>query len=372
MPRGLLKGTVKKDNSTKKLCKRLCPGDIALLAHENIDAVAAQELVEKKVKAVLNSCDSFNGEYPAYGAQILLKEGILLIDQLGADVFKKIDDQEIIEIQSGNVFCRGNPLAKGRIFTTQLLREKTARAEQNLHNQLEYFVENTLDYARKEKDLLLGAIELPRIKTRIKGRHVLVVIRGKNYKQDLRTIRSYIREVRPVLVGVDGGADALCAMKLNPDMVIGDMDSISDHTLKSAGEIIVHAYANGSAPGLKRIAELGLKAKTVSVPGTSEDLALLMAYEKKALLIVVVGSHTHMTDFLEKGRKGMSSTFLIRLRVGDRLVDARGLTHLYRSNVKWHYLTALLAAALFPIFIISAVSPLARHFFYLLFWKFGL
>ncbi len=363
---------MKKDSRTKNLCKRLCSGDIALVAHENIDAVAAQELAEKKIKAVLNSCNSFTGEYPVYGAQILVKEGILLLDKFGMEIFNLINEGDNIEIRGSAVVRCGTLLGRGRMFTTQLVRENMLRAEQNLHSQLDYFVQNTLEYARKEKDLLLGSLALPRIKTKIKGKHVLVVIRGKNYKQDLRTIQSYIREVRPILIGVDGGADALCALKLTPDLVIGDMDSIGDSTLKKAGEIIVHAYADGRAPGLKRVAELGLKAKIASVPGTSEDLALLLAYEKKALLIVVVGAHSHMTDFLEKGRKGMSSTFLVRLRVGERLVDARGLTHLYRSSIKWHYLTALLAAALFPIFIISAVSPLARHFFYLLFWKFGL
>ncbi len=372
MLKSTLKGIVKKDSSTKRLCKRLNPGEIALIAHENIDAVAAQELAEKKVKAVLNCCNSLNGEYPAFGAQILLKEGIYLLDQLDKELFAQVNEGSSLEICVDTVFCHGVLLGRGRVFTAQLLRETMGLAKKNIYKQLDYFVENTLDYARKEKDLLLGSLELPRLKTKIGGRHVLIVVRGRNYKQDLRIIRSYIREVRPVLIGVDGGADALHAMRLTPELVIGDMDSIDDSTLKNAGEIIVHAYADGTAPGMKRVTELGLKATTVSVPGTSEDLALLLAYENNALLIVVVGSHTHMTDFLEKGRKGMSSTFLIRLRVGDRLVDARGLAHLYRHNINWGYFTALLAAALFPIFIISAVSPLVRHFFYLLCWKFGL
>ncbi len=372
MQNSVLRGVVKKDRRTKNLCKRLCPHDFALLVHENLDAVAAQELAEKKVNAVLNVCDSFNGEYPVLGAQILINEGILLLDNLGMDIFNMIEEGDAIEIRKSAVICRGTILGRGRLITKQLVQDNMLQAEKNLQSQLDLFVENTLEYARREKNLLLGTIALPNIKTKMAGRHVLVVVRGKNYKQDLRTIQAYIREVRPVLIGVDGGADALYDMKLTPDMVIGDMDSIGDTTLKKAGEIIVHAYADGSAPGLARVSRLGLQAKIAPVPGTSEDLALLMAYENKALLIVVVGAHSNMTDFLEKGRKGMSSTFLVRLRVGERLVDARGLTHLYRSKIKWHYLSALLAAALFPIFIISAVSPLARHLFYLLSWKFSI
>lgn len=372
MQNTFLKGIIKKDGRTKNLCKRLAPGDMALLAHENLDTVAAQELVEKKVKAVLNTCDSFNGEYPVSGAQILFNKGILLLDNLGMELFNSLEEGDQIEIHRDTVFFQGSVLGKGRLITARILQDNMIIAEQKLQTQLDLFVENTLEYAHREKNLLLGTIALPKIKTKMAGRHVLVVVRGKNYKQDLRAIQAYIREMRPVLIGVDGGADALCAMKLTPDLVIGDMDSIDDNTLRKAGEIIVHAYQDGKAPGYERVSRLGLNAKLASVPGTSEDLAMLMAYEKKALLIVVVGAHSHMTDFLEKGRKGMSSTFLVRMRVGEKLVDARGLNHLYRSKIRWHYLSALLAAALFPILIISSVSPLARHLFYLLSWKFGI
>ena len=368
----VLQGILKKDCKTKMLCKRLQPGDIALIAHRDLDALAAQELVEKNIKAVINVYNIFSGEYPAQGAQYLLDKGIYILDNVGEKIFSLVTEGEIIKISGNSIYSRRQKLGQGRVLQKEILHQKLASAEKNLNRQLDLFVQNTLDYVRQEKNLILGNLVMPELKTKLAGEHVLIVIRGKNYKQDLQMIRSYIREVKPVLIGVDGGGDALCALGLKPHLIIGDMDSVEDATLRKAEEIVVHAYPDGLAPGMARISRLGLKAKILAAPGTSEDLAFLLAYEKKAELIVAVGSHSHMLDFLEKGRKGMASTFLVRLKVGHKLVDARGLAHLYRSGVRWQYLSVLLAAALFPIAVLAAFSPLVRHFFYLLSWKFGL
>jgi uncharacterized membrane-anchored protein len=365
-------GIIRMDRKTKMLCKRLRPGDIALIAHRNLDELAAQDLVEKGVKAVINAYNTFSGEYPALGTKYLLDRGVYVLDNVGDEIFAKVSEEEVITIAGNNIFCNGQNLGQGRVIENKFLQKKFSLAEKNLKHQLDLFVQNTLEYARKEKDLILGNLEIPEIKTRLSGKHVLIVVRGKNYKKDLRAIRSYIKEVKPVLIGVDGGGDALCEMGFKPHLIIGDMDSVEDSTLRKAGEIIVHAYPDGTAPGMERITRLGLEASILPAPGTSEDLAFLVAYDKKAELIVAVGSHSHMIDFLEKGRKGMASTFLVRLKIGDKLVDARGLAHLYRGGVRWQYLSALLAAALFPVVVLAILSPLVRHFFYLLSWRFGL
>ncbi len=367
-----MQGVLKKDRKTKMLCKRLQPGDIALIAHRDLDALAAQELVEKEIKAVINAHDIFSGEYPAQGAKYLLNKGIFVLDNVGENIFSRVTEGETIVINGDSVYYRRQKLGQGRILQKEILQQKSALAEKNLNRQLNLFVQNTLDYLHQEKNIILDDFFMPELKTKLAGRHVLIVIRGKNYKKDLQMIRSYIKDVKPVLIGVDGGGDALCALGLRPHLIIGDMDSVEDATLKKAGEIVVHAYPNGLAPGMARISRLGLKAKVIAMTGTSEDLALMLAYEKKAELIVAVGSHSHMLDFLEKGRKGMASTFLVRLKVGPKLVDARGLAHLYQGGAKWQYLSALLVAALFPIVLLAAFSPLVRHFFYLLGWKFGL
>lgn len=367
----VLKGILKKDRMTKNLCKRLKPADIALIAHRNLDELAGQELAESGVKAVINVDNTFSGEYPALGTNVLLEKGIYVLDQVGESFYSMAREGEIFTIAGSNIYCGVEKLGQGRVISKGFLKKKLTLAEKNLKEQLDLFVQNTLEYARKEKDLILKNLEIPDIKTKLGGKHVLIVVRGKNYKKDLQAIRSYIKEVKPVLIGVDGGGDALCRMGFRPHLIIGDMDSVEDSSLKKAEELIVHAYPDGRAPGMNRISRMGLEAKVIAAPGTSEDLAFLVAYEKKAELIVAVGSHSHMLDFLEKGRKGMASTFLVRLKIGHKLVDARGLAHLYRGGIRWQYLSILVAAALFPIVVLASFSPLVRHFFYLLSWRFG-
>ena len=202
--------------------------------------------------------------------------------------------------------------------------------------------------------------------TDYKDRHVLVVVRGQDYKEDLATIRSYIEEMKPILVGVDGGADALIECGYDPDVIVGDMDSVTDEALKKAKEIVVHAYVDGRAPGLKRVQDLGLDAVVFPAPGTSEDIAMLTAYEYGAELIVALGSHSNMIDFLEKGRKGMASTFLVRLKIGAKLIDAKGVNLLYKSKLKMKYIWALVVTAIFPVLIIAYLSPTVQQLIKLL------
>jgi uncharacterized membrane-anchored protein len=185
---------------------------------------------------------------------------------------------------------------------------------------------------------------------------VVVVTRGEGHRDDLETIRTYINEMHPVLIGVDGGADTILELGWTPDIVVGDMDSASDDALRSAGEILVHAYTDGRAPGKKRVEALGLPHNCVPARGTSEDVALNLAYDKGADLIVAVGTHTCLVDFLEKGRGGMASTFLSRLKVGDRVVDAHGVSKLYRGGPTLRQLGVLLLTGLVTAGAIVALS----------------
>jgi len=223
-----------------------------------------------------------------------------------------------------------------------------------------------LDYAIREKDIILTPTDMPPIRVNIEGRHVLIVIRGKNYKDDLKAIRSYIEDVNPVIIAVDGGADALLEFGLVPDIIVGDMDSVSDHALTKCRQIIVHAYPDGRAPGMERISRMGLKAGIFKYPGTSEDVALILAYENKAELIVAVGSHTNMRDFLEKGRKGMASTFLVRMKVGYKVIDAKGVSELYRNRLKPSYIIAMFLSVLFPVAMVAKMSPLIQELYHLI------
>ncbi len=357
-----IQGTARVDRKTKELIKRLRPGDIAVIDHCDLDEVAAESLLEAKIKAVINAQPFSTGRYPNLGPQLLAKYGVLLVDNAGPEVLDNIKEGEQIRIVGNRIEnLSGELLAEGTVLTEAMIRRQMAKAQSNLISLAEDFIDNTLEFAQREKGFILGEVEFPPLETTMMGRHVVVVVRGHNYRADLSALRSYISEVKPVLIGVDGGADALLELGRRPDIIVGDMDSVSDATLQSGAEIVVHAYPDGRAPGLRRVQELGLTAKTVAAPGTSEDIALLLAYEAGASLIVAVGTHSSMIDFLEKGRPGMASTFLVRLKVGSVLVDARGVSELYKTRPGHRHLLQVLIAAALPLALLIMLSSPVRQ-----------
>lgn len=363
-----LKGNACVDRKTKNLSKRIQPGDIAVISHPDLDEVAAQSLVEARVKAVINADYSVTGKYPNQGPKALLDAGIVLLDNAGQDVLKIKDGQEIV-IAENKIYANDKLLAKGNLLDYKKLDQLMLETHKNLNNELNKFVDNTLTYALKEKELILNNDQYPQIKTTFRNKHVVIVVRGRNYKEDLIAIKPYLNEIKPVLVAVDGGADALIDLGYTPQLIIGDMDSISDRALQCGAELLVHAYLDGNAPGISRVERLGLSYKKFPVLGTSEDAALLLAHAKGAELIVAVGTHTNMIDFLEKGRPGMASTLLTRIKVGSKLVDAKGVSKLYRPKVYFGHLAQVLIAGLIPIFIISSISPIFNQFWRILILK---
>ena len=357
---------IKVDRKTKKLAKRLSTGDIAVINHTDIDEVAANSLVECKIKLVINAAPSISGRYPNKGPKILIDNNILIIDNVGEKVFEDLKEGQIIEVNNGLIYRDGQLIGQGEVMDKSVVEQKTKIAYENMSVELDRFIDNTIEYAKREKGFILGETEIPKMATDYKDKHVLVVVRGQDYKEDLATIRSYIEEMKPILVGVDGGADALIECGYDPDVIVGDMDSVTDEALKKAKEIVVHAYVDGRAPGLKRVQDLGLDAVVFPAPGTSEDIAMLTAYEYGAELIVALGSHSNMIDFLEKGRKGMASTFLVRLKIGAKLIDAKGVNLLYKSKLKMKYIWALVVTAIFPVLIIAYLSPTVQQLIKLL------
>ncbi|NMA55362.1 MAG: hypothetical protein GX952_05455 [Firmicutes bacterium] len=359
-------GPAKLDRRTKNLVRRLQPGDIAVICHEDLDQVAAADLVAKKVAAVINTRESISGTYPNLGPETLLAANIPLIDNTGDAIMALPEGTPISVAADGAIYHNHTLVARGTIITPKIAQHKIAAARANMGLALDRFIDNTLTYAKKEKSFITGPLELPPLKTKLQGRQVLVVARGNNFRQDLAAIRDYVDDVKPVLIGVDGGADLLVEFGYRPDIVIGDMDSVSDRTLNYSRELVVHAYPDGRVPGLERVQRLGLAAQVFSCPGTSEDIALLLAYENQADLIVAVGCHSNMIDFLEKGRPGMASTFLVRLKVGPILVDAKGVSKLYQRSLNLHYVAALLAAAMVPMIAVIATSPPMQYILKLL------
>ncbi|MEO6205172.1 MAG: putative cytokinetic ring protein SteA, partial [Mycobacteriales bacterium] len=328
----------------------------------DIDRVSADALVSCKVSAVINAAPSTSGRYPNLGPEILLAAGIPLVDDVGTEVFAALREGDVVRIDGGTIYAGESVVAKGTEQDAVSIDAAMAEARAGLHTQLEAFAANTMEYLLKERALLLDGVGVPDVRTDFTGRHVLVVVRGYDYREDLAVLRPYIREYRPLLLGVDGGADALIEAGYTPDVIVGDMDSVSDDALRCGAEVVVHAYANGRAPGLQRVQDLGVAAVVFPAAGTSEDVALLLADEKGAQLIVAVGTHATLVEFLDKGRQGMASTFLTRLRVGGKLVDAKGVSRLYRSRISTWQLFLLVLATLVAMTAAFAVSTAGQAY----------
>lgn len=347
---------------TKELTSRLNNGDVAVIDHVDIDRVAADALVSAGPVAVLNAAPSTSGRYPNTGPNILIEAGIVLVDGLGPAIMA-LDERADVQIVGNEIFVDGEMVAKGTYQTPQTVAADQAAAREGLSAEIERFAENTMTYLRRERDLLLDGVGVPDIRTPIEGRHVLIVVRGYHYREDLALLRSYIRENRPVLIGVDGGADAILDEGWQPDMIVGDMDSVSDRALACGAEIVVHAYRDGKAPGLERVKALGVEPVVFPATGTSEDITMLLADDKGAELIVAVGTHATLVEFLDKGRSGMASTFLTRLRVGGKLVDAKGVSRLYRTRISNTQLTLLSGAGVAAVLAALASTSAGQTFF---------
>ena len=339
-------GVARLDRRTKRLTTRIKPGEIAVIDHVDIDRVSADALVAAGVSAVVNAAQSTSGRYPNLGPEILLAANIPLLDSVGDTVFGELKDGDIVRLDGDTLYAGDRVLATGTPQDEESIGLSMAEARAGLAIQLEAFAANTMEYLLKERDLLLDGVGVPEIRTKLEGRHALIVVRGYDYREDLRVLRPYVREYRPVMIGVDGGADAIVEAGYKPDLIVGDMDSVTDETLRCGAEVVVHAYADGRAPGLERVQDLGVQATIFPAAGTSEDVAMLLADEAGATLIVAVGTHATLVEFLDKGRQGMASTFLTRLRVGGKLVDAKGVSRLYRSRISNWSLVALVLASL--------------------------
>jgi len=355
-------GIAKIDKRTKDLTKRLGPEDIAIIDHVDMDRVSAEALIETGVEVVINASPSISGAYPNVGPLLLTRAGVTLIDNVGCGIIERLHEGEIIDIVGDEIVHEGEVIARGERLSTLEIEKKMEAAKAGLGDQLDRFARNTIEYLENEQSILTDETWVPETKVSLSGRQVLVVVRGYDFKADLDTLRPYIREMRPVLIGVDGGADAIRDAGFTPDIIVGDMDSVSDSVLRGGAQLIVHAYADGRAPGMERLTQLGLEGTPWPLAATSEDLALLLAWESGADLIVAVGTHANLVEYLDKGRKGMASTFLVRLKVGPKLVDAKGVNKLYRSAIGPSHLLPLVLAALVVVTAVLLISPFARSY----------
>jgi uncharacterized membrane-anchored protein len=365
-------GPARSGRKTKLLVKRLNRGDIAIIDHKDLDRVSAEDLITAGVVAVLNCRPSSTGAYPNMGPLLLVQAGVHLVDMPGDGLFKALDDGDDVVVRGGEVVRRGEVIAKGTVQEPEDVRALNDERRREIGDALESFARNTIEHMLEERELLAGKLELPVFHTDFRDRPAMIVVRGVDHRKDLRALRPYIRDVRPVLVGVDGGANALIEEGFKPDMIVGDMDSAQESTLRCGAELVVHAYPDGRAPGREHLETLGLPYKFVPAPGTSQDVAMLIAAEKGARLIVSVGSQWNLVEFLDKNRRGMSSTFLTRLRIGEILVDAKGVSRLYRPQPGTAPLALVLFVGIVALAAVIAVTPGLRDVADLLWLKFEL
>jgi uncharacterized membrane-anchored protein len=364
-----IQGSARLGRRTKDLVKRLRPGDVAVVDHVNIDRIAAEELIATGVRVVLNASPSSDGRYPNAGPLLLVRAGVTLIDAEGADPFKLLSEGDALTILGGTVGASGREVLRGHLLGVEELERRFEVQRERVDEALADFAENTVAHVRQETDLLTGGVELPPTRTSFRDRQVLIVVRGDRHRRDLKALRAYIRDVRPLVVAVDGGADGCLEAGLKPDVILGDMDSAGDEALRCGAELIVHAYPDGRAPGRERLLELGLEHTTVPAAGTSEDVAMLMSFEKGADLIVSVGAHFNLIEFLDRNRGGMSSTFLTRLRIGEKLVDAKGVSRLYNPPSTVAPMALFLVAFAILLAVVVITSPALNDLFELLWLK---
>jgi uncharacterized membrane-anchored protein len=362
-------GPARLDRKTKDLVKRLRPGDIAVIDHADLDRIAAEDLAASGAVAVVNCSRSSTDRYPNRGPLILASAGIALVDVPAAPLFEELRDGDELVLDGGEVRRNGTVLATGTAIDLEHATEQLEGQRARINQALSDFALNTIEHVQDESELLLGRLGFPPVRTQFRNRHALIVVRGTTYRHDLRALRAYIEDTHPVLVAVDGGADAIIEEGFKPDMILGDMDSATDAALTCGAEVVVHAYADGRAPGLGRLEALGLDPVVVPAIGTSQDVAMLLAHENGAELIVSVGAHFNLTEFLDKNRAGMSSTFLTRLRIGETLVDAKGVSRLYNPGVRGWHMWVFLAISVVLIVVVVLSSPALAEFFDLVWLK---
>ena len=375
-PSGLpgITGTARVDRRTNAVVRRARPGDIAVIDHLDLDRSHAEALVDAGVVAVVNAAPFISGRYPNLGPGLLATAGVVMLDDVGTGVLGAVSDGTQVRIDDGRLIAGDRVVAEGRRLTSEDVTAMLEQARGGLATQLESFTHNTTEFLRREQDLLLHGQGVPELRTRIEGRPVVIVVRGYDYREDLRRLRRYIREQRPVLVGVDGGADALLEAHHRPDVVVvgeeglgsssstGDRGQrVSDRALRSAREVVLHADRSGRAVGSDRLERIGVRTQSMSAAGTTEDIAMLLADAAGASLLVAVGTHATLDEFLDRQRAGLASTFLTRLRVGPRLVDAKGVPQLYSGRVRlWHLLVVLLAGLL-ALAVALAATPVGSE-----------
>jgi uncharacterized membrane-anchored protein len=360
-PPGLI-GTARVERRTQTLLTRLRPGDIAVLDHVDLDRATAQALVDAEVSAVVNAGACISGRYPNLGPEVLTSAGVLVLDR--AEGALRITDGTRVRIHDDVVWVGEDPVAHGRELDGDGVRRQLEQAREQMAVQLETLTHNSTEFLRREQDLLLHGRGLPALGVAVEGRPVVVVVDGANVTSELRAIRRFVAEQHPVLIGVDRGADLLEAAGLAPDVVVvdahgEDRDRAKGSVIKAAREVVVRIERGAPMP-VETFERMGVRPQRLETSATAEDAALLLAHAQGASVIVGVGVHATITDFLDRQRSGLASTYLTRLTVGDLLVDASAVPTLYSGRVRPRHVFLVLLLGLLALAVAVAATPVGQ------------
>ena len=355
-------GVARLERDNLQLSRKLKTGDIAVIDHIDIDRTHAEMLVDRGVRAVINVSPSTSGRYPNLGPQILAHAGITLVDHVGPGIWSKLKTGDKIRLQEGNVYLEGNVVATGTELDDAKITGLLKSAQGGLSTQLESLAANSAEHLRREQAMILEGAGVPRLRTKIRKRPVVVVSKTYDYASDLHGLRGYIKDYDPILIGAGAGADALLDAGYTPALVVGALDDLSDRALRQGGEVVITS-ASGKLTAVERLEKTGADAQTFVATGSAEDLALVIADTNDASVIVLVGGHTSLVEFLDRGPTDMSSTFLARLRVGTKLVDAKAVGEFYNHRISAWPILVLLLLGVFAVGTALAVTPVGGSWF---------
>jgi uncharacterized membrane-anchored protein len=350
-------GTARVDRDIDRLLRRVCPGDIVVLDVLDLDRITADALVDAEIAAVINASPSVSGRYPNLGPEVLLANGVTLIDETGTEVFKKVKDGSRVRLYNGGVYSGDRRLIKGTERTDEEIAALMQEAKSGLVSHLEAFAGNTIEFIRSESPLLIDGIGIPDVDIELRRRHVVVVSDEEDATDDLKRLKPFIKEYQPVLIGVGAGADVLRKAGYRPQLIVGDPSNLSTEVLKSGAQVVLPADADGHAPGLERIQDLGVGAMTFPAAGSPTDLALLLADHHGAALLVTAGHRANIETFFDRTRQHSNpSTFLTRLRVGEKVVDAKAVATLYHNRISGGAIALLILTMLLSVIAALWVS----------------
>jgi len=350
-------GTARVDRDIDRLLRRVCPGDIVVLDVLDLDRITADALVDAEIAAVVNASTSVSGRYPNLGPEVLVANGVTLIDETGPEVFKKIRDGAKVRLYDGGVYSGDRRLIRGTERTDQEIADLMQEAKTGLVAHLEAFAGNAIEFIRSESPLLIDGIGIPDVDVELRRRHVVVVADEDHAAEDLKRLKPFIKEYQPVLIGVGTGAEVLRKAGYRPQLIVGDPSELSTEVLKSGAQVVLPADADGHAPGLERIQDLGVGAMTFPAAGSATDLALLLADHHGAALLVTAGHSANIETFFDRARQHSNpSTFLTRLRVGEKVVDAKAVATLYHNRISGGAIALLILTMLITVIVALWVS----------------